>query len=319
VEDVILGCVNQAGEDNRNVARMALLLAGLPVEVPGTTVSRLCASWLEAVAAATRAIRAGEADVCVAGGVESMKRAPWVMGKPDRAFPASAPPVYDTSLGWRFVNPRMEELGHTDSIGLTAENLAAERYQLGAADLGADALGLRYDVSRARQDEFAVASHRKAIEAADAGRFGTEIEPVQVRTREGVTIVDRDESPHADTTHEKLAKLDPAFKPGGSVTAGNSSQLNDGATARAVVSSEYAQSRGLPILARIRSRAGAGVPPRVMGIGPVPATSKALVRAGLSLRDMNLIELNEAPLKRWRFWTHGIWTRPTNPSRRLTP
>jgi len=273
VEDVYLGCANQAGEDNRNVARMALLLAGFPQEVAGCTVNRLCGSGLEAVAAAARAILAGEARVYVAGGVESMSRAPLAMARPDKAFPRGNATVYDTALGWRFTNPRMEELGHTDALGRTAENLAEEQR-----------------ISREAQDRFALASHRKAVAAADAGHFLREMVPVPVKGGS----VGADECPRRDTSLEALARLEPVFKKGGTITAGNSSPLNDGAAALLLVSADYARAHGLAPLARIRSMAVAGVPPRVMGIGPVPAARKALERAGVSMGDVDAVELNEA-------------------------
>ncbi len=273
VEDVYFGCANQAGEDNRNVARMALLLAGFPEEVAGCTVNRLCGSGLEAVVDAARAIMVGEAHVYVAGGVESMSRAPWVIPRAERAFPRGNLTGYDTALGWRLTNPKMIELGHTDSLGQTAENLAE-----------------MYKIPREAQDRFALHSHQKAIRATDAGRFRDEIVPIE--TAEGVVEVD--ECPRRDTSLEKLATLKPAFKKDGTVTAGNSSPLNDGAAALLLVSAEYGRAHGLQPLAKIRASAVAGVPPRIMGIGPVPATKKALERAGLSLRDVDLIELNEA-------------------------
>ena len=277
VEDVVLGCANQAGEDNRNVARMAGLLAGLPAEVAGVTVNRLCGSGMDAVATAARAIRLGEGDVYVAGGVESMSRAPWVMAKPERGFPTHTPEVADTTLGWRLVNPRMEALGHTDSLGLTAENLAAE-----------------HGIAREEQDRFALASHAKAVTAQDAGRFAGEIVSVEVPMNGAATVVDADELPRRDSSLDKLAKLRPAFTADGSVTAGNSSSLNDGASAVLLTSQAYARAHGLRPLARVRSAAVAGVPPRIMGAGPVPAAAKALERAGLRLADMDLIEVNEA-------------------------
>jgi acetyl-CoA acyltransferase len=273
VEDVYLGCANQAGEDNRNVARMSALLAGLPVEVAGCTVNRLCGSGLEAVAAAARAVLAGEAHVYVGGGVESMSRAPWAMPKPDRALPRGNVTAYDTALGWRFVNPRMEALGHTDSLGQTAENLAVE-------------LG----IGREAQDRFALQSHRKAVAAQDAGHFAAELVPVPLA--KGTATAD--ECPRRDTTLERLARLAPAFRPDGTVTAGNSSPLNDGAAALLVVSSDYARAHGLEPLARVRAVAVAGVPPRTMGLGPVPAVRKALERARAALADVERIELNEA-------------------------
>jgi acetyl-CoA acetyltransferase family protein len=294
VEDVYMGCANQAGEDNRDVARMSLLLAGFPESVAGATVNRLCGSGLEAVASAARAVMLGEAHVYVGGGVESMSRAPWAVPKPERAFPTGHATMYDTTLGWRFVNPKMEQMGYTDSLGQTAENLAEERYGVTSEEEQPEGLASQYDVSREAQDRFAVASHQKAIRAIDEKRFREEIVPVTVKTRKGETVVEADEGPRRDTSLEKLAKLKPAFTEGGSVTAGNSSSLNDGAAAVLVVSKEYAEAHGLEPLAKIRSVAAAGVPPRVMGIGPVPATTKALDRAGISLDEVGLVELNEA-------------------------
>jgi acetyl-CoA acyltransferase len=273
VEDVYMGCANQSGEDNRNVARMALLLAGFPEEVGGCTVNRLCGSGLEAVVDAARAILAGEGDVCIGGGVESMTRAPWAIPKGETAFPRGNMTVFDTSLGWRFTNPRLAEMGHTESMGETAENLAE-----------------KYRIAREAQDRFALSSHRKAAAAVDGGKFRDEI--VAVPTRRGV--VDTDEGPRRDTSIEKLSSLNPAFRKGGTVTAGNSSTLNDGAAAVLLASPEYARAHGWKGMARIRSAAVAGVPPRIMGIGPVPATAKALKRAGVEMKDIDLIELNEA-------------------------
>jgi acetyl-CoA acyltransferase len=294
VEDVYMGCANQAGEDNRDVARMSLLLAGFPVEVGGTTINRLCGSGLDAVANASRALMLGEAHVYIGAGVESMSRAPFALPKPGRAFPTGHTTMYDTTLGWRFVNPRMEALGHTDSLGMTAENLAQERYEVTPDENEPDKVAEDYRVSREEQDRFALRSHQKAVEATDEKRFREEIVPVPVKTRKGETIVEADEGPRRDTTLEKLVKLRSAFKEGGSVTAGNSSSLNDGAAAVLVVSREYAESHGLEPLAKVRSIGVAGVPPRVMGIGPVPATKKALDRAGISLDDVGLVEVNEA-------------------------
>jgi acetyl-CoA acyltransferase len=294
VEDVYFGCANQAGEDNRNVARMSILLAGLPETVSGATVNRLCGSGLEAVASAARSVMLGEADVYIGGGVESMSRAPWAVPKPERAFPTGNTTMYDTTLGWRFVNPRMEQMGHTDSLGLTAENLAQERFKMSAEEQKPEELAHTYDISREKQDRFALGSHKKAVAAMDEKRFREEIVPVTVKGRKGDTVVEADEGPRRDTTLEKLAKLRPAFKEGGSVTAGNSSSLNDGAAAVMVVSRDYAEAHGLEPMAKIRSIGVAGVPPRVMGIGPVPATRKALDRAGISLEGIGLIELNEA-------------------------
>jgi acetyl-CoA acyltransferase len=294
VEDVYMGCANQAGEDNRDVARMSLLLAGFPETVAGATVNRLCGSGLEAVADAARAVMVGEADAYVGGGVESMSRAPWVVPKPERALPTGNATMYDTTLGWRMVNPRMEEMGHTDSLGMTAENLAQERFLLTPDEDRPEALAEEYDVSREAQDRFALMSHQKAVSAIDEKRFREEIAPVMVKTRKDELIVEADEGPRRDTSLERLGKLRPAFKEGGSVTAGNSSSLNDGAAAVLVVSKGYAEAHGLAPLAKIRSVAVAGVPPRVMGVGPVPATKKALDRAGIALDDVGLIELNEA-------------------------
>ncbi len=273
VEDVYMGCVNQAGEDNRNIARMALLLAGFPHETAGCTINRLCASGLEAVAAGYRAILAGEGEVFIGAGVESMTRSPWVIPKAERPFPRGNLTVFDSAFGWRFTNPRMLEMGHTDSMGETAENLAGQ-----------------YGISREAQDRFAYASQLKAVAAMDAGRFQTEIVPVPVKQG----MVEYDEGPRRDTTLEKLAVLKPSFRKGGSVTPGNSSSLNDGAAAVLVVSADYAKAHGLKPLARIRAVAVAGVPPRIMGIGPVPATAKVLRRAGIALQDLDVIELNEA-------------------------
>jgi len=277
VEDVYAGCANQAGEDNRNVARMALLLAGFPVEVAGCTVNRLCGSGLEAVAQAARAIWAGEGQVYVGGGVESMSRAPYAVPKPERGFPTGNLTMYDTTLGWRFVNPRIEALYGTESMGETAENLAE-----------------MYGIPREEQDRFALLSHEKAVRAWDEGRFLDEVVPVPVRRGKEEALVSVDEGPRRDTSLERLAALRPVFREGGTVTAGNSSPLNDGAAAVLLVSDAYAKAHGLRPLARIRTIAVAGVPPRIMGIGPVPATKKALARAGLSLKDIGLIELNEA-------------------------
>ncbi len=273
VEDVYFGCANQAGEDNRNVARMGLLLAGYPETVPGATVNRLCGSGLEAVVQAARAIAAGDGHVFVAGGVESMSRAPWAMPKPDKPFARGNSTLFDTALGWRFVNPRMEALGHTETLGQTAENLAQE-----------------YRIAREAQDRFALASHQKAVAAQKENAFVDELVPVEVK--EGKMAAD--ECPRPDTSLEKLARLEPVFRKGGTVTAGNSSPLNDGAAALLLVSDRYARAHGLEPLARIRANGAAGVAPRIMGIGPVPAAQKALTRARLRLSDIEQIELNEA-------------------------
>jgi 3-oxoadipyl-CoA thiolase len=276
--DVILGCANQAGEDNRNVARMSLLLAGLPVTVPGETVNRLCASGLSAVAQARRAILAGEGDVFIAGGVENMTRGPWVVSKTTQAYGTDAK-MYDSSFGWRFINPRMQTLYGTEAMGETAENLAD-----------------KYGISRADQDQFALWSQQKATKAQESGRLGLEIIPVAVPQRKGDPVqITKDEFIKPGTTLEGLAKLRPAFrKEGGSVTAGNASGLNDGAAAVLVASGAAVQQYGLRPLARIVSSAVTGVEPRIMGIGPVSASLLALQRAGLTLADMDVIELNEA-------------------------
>jgi 3-oxoadipyl-CoA thiolase len=280
VEEVYFGCANQAGEDNRNVARMAALLAGLPVEAAGVTVNRLCASGLAAINFASRAIRAGEGDVFVAGGVESMSRAPYSLPKAEAGYSFGNLTAYDTALGWRYPNPKMKEMHGTDSMGETAENIAAERPHL----------------TREKQDAFAVRSHQRAVAAIDSGRFAEEILPVPVPQRKGEPVlVATDERPRRDTTMESLAKLKPAFKKeGGTVTAGNSSGLNDGAAALLMMSEEKAQALNLKPLARVVTSAAAGVPPRVMGYGPIPATQKALGRAGLKMSDIGLMELNEA-------------------------
>jgi 3-oxoadipyl-CoA thiolase len=278
VSDVILGCANQAGEDNRNVARMALLLAGFPVEVPGQTVNRLCGSGMQATIAAAREIQTGAADVMIAGGVESMTRAPWVMPKPDGAFPRGPQTAYDTAIGWRLINPKMAELYGTLQMGETAERVAA-----------------MYEVSRADQDAFALRSHQRAVAAQKSGRLAEEIVPVLIPQRKGEAIeVTIDEGPRSDTSLEALAKLRPAFAENGSVTAGNSSPLNDGATAIVLMSASKALALGLKPLARLVSAAPAGVHPDYMGVGPVPASSKALHDAGLHPSDIDLVELNEA-------------------------
>ncbi|MEA2398029.1 MAG: hypothetical protein QOK25_1585, partial [Thermoleophilaceae bacterium] len=278
IDDVVMGCTNAAGEDNRNVARMAVLLAGLPVEVPGSTVNRLCASGLEAVNQAARAVRSGEGDVLLAGGVESMSRSPFVMLKPERAFPRGNQALVDTTLGWRFVNPRMEESYSTESMGQTAENVAE-----------------RYDVSREDQDAFALESHRRAVAATEEGRFDDEIVTVDAPQPKGPPVtIHSDEGPRADTTLEKLAKLRAVFRDGGTVTAGNSSQLNDGAACLVVMSEDRARELGREPLARVISSGVAGVDPGYMGVGPVPASRMALQRAGLSVDDIDLVELNEA-------------------------
>lgn len=278
IEEIYLGCANQAGEDNRNIARMATLLAGLPHEIPAVTINRLCASGLSAINIAARAILNGDGEVYLAGGVESMSRAPYVFPKAESGFPFGNLTAYDTSLGWRFPNPIMESKYGVDPMGITAENLAEE-----------------YQISREAQDIFAYQSHMKAIAAIDAGFFQNEIIPVFVPQRNGQEIlVNQDERPRRDTTVEKLSKLKPAFKKDGSVTGGNSSGLNDGASAVLLMSGSKAKDLHLTPIARWVGSASAGVPPRIMGIGPVPATRKLLTKTGLSIQDIDLIEINEA-------------------------
>ncbi|NOX63121.1 MAG: acetyl-CoA C-acyltransferase [Chloroflexi bacterium] len=286
IEEVVLGCTNQAGEDNRDVARMALLLAGLPVEVAGITLNRLCASGLDAIIHAYRAIRLGEGDVYIAGGVESMSRAPFVVGKAERAYDRRAE-MYDTTIGWRFPNPKMAAMFPLEGMGETAENIYAQTH-----------------IPRERQDAFALESQRRAVAAINAGKFKDEIIPVPVPQRKGdPIIVDTDEHPRMKrvngkyelaTSMELLARLKPAFREGGTVTAGNSSGINDGAAALLVMSDEKAAQLGLKPLAKVVSVAVAGVDPRTMGLGPIPATRKALARAGLTVDDLDIIELNEA-------------------------
>jgi 3-oxoadipyl-CoA thiolase len=278
VEEVYLGCANQAGEDNRNVARMATLLAGFPVEVAAVTFNRLCASGLNAVNQASRAIRVGEGDVFIAGGVESMSRAPYSLPKAEKGFGFGNQTAWDTTLGWRYPNPKMVEMYHTESMGETAENI--------------------YDmtpISREDQDAFALQSNQRAIAAIDTGKFEAEIVPVSVPQRKGdPLLVATDQRPRRDTSMEALGRLRPAFRKDGTVTAGNSSGLNDGAAAVLLMSAEKAEELDMKPMARIVATAAAGVNPRTMGIGPVPATRKALERAGLSIEDIGLIELNEA-------------------------
>jgi 3-oxoadipyl-CoA thiolase len=269
IEDVYFGAANQAGEDNRNVARMGALLAGLPESVAGVTVNRLCASGLSAVVSACHAVVAGDGDLFVAGGVESMSRAPLVMAKPERAFPRGNQTVWDTTLGWRFPNPRMEEMFPLESMGETGENVAE-----------------RYGISREEQDELGLQSHRRWTEADEKGRFDDELVPIG--------DVTRDEHPRPDTSLEKLAALKPAFREGGTVTAGNSSGINDGAAALVIASEERAKQLGVEPLGAFVGSAVAGVDPRVMGIGPVPAVRKLLERAGIDVSDLDLVELNEA-------------------------
>jgi len=276
IADVYLGCANQAGEDNRNIARMAALLAGLPQRVPGCTVNRLCASGLEAVNAAARCILAGEGEVYIAGGVESMSRAPWALPKAAKAFPFGNVTAYDTALGWRFPNPEMEKLFPLESMGATAENIAE-----------------RFPITREEQDAFALESHQKAVAARED--FGGEIVPISVPRRKGPPlIVDADETPRADTNPEALAKLRPAFRKDGTVTAGNSSTLNDGAAALLLMEASRVQALGLKPLVYWGGAAAEGVDPRIMGLGPVYAARKLMSRRGLTVKDIDLVEINEA-------------------------
>ena len=280
IEDVQWGAANQAGEDNRNVARMAALLAGLPIEIPGATVNRLCGSGMQAVVSATHALDDGWGDVMIAGGSESMSRAPYVISKPEKGFATGMPDSADTVLGWRLVNPEMERLYPPITLGMTAEEVAA-----------------KYEVSREDQDQFALSSHQKAVAAVEAGRFGDEIAPIEAPAdprRRGTVTITSDEGPRADTTLEALYKLPPVFKEDGTVTAGNSSPMNDGAAALLLATDEGLQRHELTPLARIVSSGAAGVHPDMMGIGPVPASTKALDRAGIGADDLDLIELNEA-------------------------
>jgi len=277
VDDVVFGCANQAGEDNRNVARMSLLLAGLPVGISGMTINRLCGSGMDAVITAARAIRAGEAELMIAGGVESMSRAPFVLPKAETAFSRNAE-IYDTTIGWRFVNPLMKQQYGVDSMPETGENVAED-----------------YHVSRADQDAFALRSQQRAVAAQANGRLAKEIVPVTIPQRKkDPIVVDRDEHPRAETSFEALAKLPTPFRPGGTVTAGNASGVNDGAAVLIIASEAAAKKHGLIPLARILGGAAAGVPPRIMGIGPIPATRKLCARLGLGPQDFDVIELNEA-------------------------
>ena len=275
VDEVCMGCANQAGEDNRNIARMATLLAGLPVEIPALTINRLCASGLAAVVLAARTIRLDDGQVLIAGGVESMSRAPFVLPKPEGSGNLTA---YDSAIGWRFVNPRMDKTYGTDAMGVTAENIAEMT-----------------GIPREAQDAFSLESHHRAIAAIDSGKFAEEILPVPIPQRKGDPIYfDTDERPRRDTSLDSLARLKPAFKPDGTVTAGNSSGLNDGAAALLLTSSEQADHLGLKPLVRVISSASAGIAPRIMGLGPVQAVQKALKKANLTLNDIGLIEINEA-------------------------
>ncbi len=278
LDQVTFGATNQAGEDNRDVARMAVLLAGLPYEIPAVTVNRLCGSGLEAVCDAVRRVATADADVAIAGGVESMTRAPFVFSKTEEAFARTPPKVFDTTLGWRFENPKMAERFPLISMGETAEEVAA-----------------KWKIGREEQDAFAVSSQKKAAAAVAAGAFDREIVPVAVPQKKGAPILfAKDESPRGDTTLEALAKLPPSFRNPGTVTAGNSSPLNDGASAVLVVSEDVVRAHGLEPLARVVSTATAGVHPNVMGEGPIPAGTKALARSGFSAKDLDLVELNEA-------------------------
>jgi acetyl-CoA acetyltransferase family protein len=280
IEDVQWGAANQAGEDNRNVARMAGLLAGLPIEVPGATVNRLCGSGMQAVVSATHALKDGWGDVMIAGGSESMSRAPYVISKAEKGFATGLPDAADTVLGWRLVNPEMERLYPPITLGMTAEQVAD-----------------KYEVSRDDQDAFALSSHQKALAAVEAGRFDDEIEqieaPVDARRRKMV-LIENDEGPREDTSMEVLARLPPVFKEGGSVTAGNSSPMNDGAAALLLATEAGIRNHGLTPMARIVSTGAAGVHPDIMGVGPVPSSEKALQRAGITIGDLDVVELNEA-------------------------
>ncbi len=278
LEDVILGCANQAGEDNRNIARMAGLLAGLPTGIAGQTVNRLCGSGLQAINSAAHAIMVGDGDAFVAGGVESMSRAPYVMAKAESPYERGPREMFDTTLGWRFTNPRLAELHHPYSMGETGENVAQQ-----------------FGVSREEQDEFALLSHQRAVAAIEDDRFGDQIVPVTVPQAKGeALVIERDEHPRPDTSAQALGRLKAAFRDGGTVTAGNSSGINDGASATVIIEADLARQLGLRPLARVVSTAVAGVDPSVMGLGPIPATRKALARAGLTVNDLDLVELNEA-------------------------
>ena len=292
IDDVYMGAANQSGEDNRDVARMAVLLAGLPVDVPGVTVNRLCASGLEAVNQASRALRLGEGGLYLAGGVESMSRAPWVLPKPENGLPRGEQTLYDTTLGWRMINPRMTERHSTESMGETGENVAE-----------------RYGISREEQDRFALQSHQRAVAAQRDGRFSEQIVPVEVpprSKREEARRLEADEGPREDTSMEKLARLKPAFREGGTVTPGNSSTLNDGAACLVLGTAETARELGREPMARVLSIGVAGVDPAYMGIGPMVAIPKALERAGLELDQIDLIELNEAFASQVLACTRGL-------------
>jgi 3-oxoadipyl-CoA thiolase len=277
IDEVILGCTNQAGEDNRDVARMAVLLADLPMSIPAVTVNRLCASGLTAVSMAERAIKSGETNAILAGGVESMSRAPYSIPKADRPFPFGNITAWDTALGWRYPNPKLVEKGYTETLGETAENIAE-----------------KYDLTRDEQDSYALESHHRAIDAIDSGKFKEEIIPVKIAQKKGEIIFETDERPRRDTSMEALKTLKPAFHEAGTVTAGNSSGMNDGAAALLITSDEFAKQHGLKPIAQIVTSAAMGVDPRFMGLGPIPASLKALKQANLTISEMGLIELNEA-------------------------
>ncbi len=277
IEEVILGCANQAGEDNRDVARMAVLLAGLPLQTAGVTVNRLCASGLAAVSMAARAIKCGELQAVLAGGVESMSRAPYSVPKAEKPFPFGNLTAWDTALGWRYPNPRLMEMSYTISLGETAENIAE-----------------KYKIMRGEQDAFALQSHQRAVAAMDSGKFKDEFLPIKITQKKGELFIDSDERPRRDTSLKALAALKPSFREGGTVTAGNSSGMNDGAAALLITSEDFAREHKLKPLARIVTSAAVGTDPRLMGLGPIPATQKALRLANLKIKDIGLVELNEA-------------------------
>ena len=277
IEEVTLGCANQAGEDNRDVARMAALLAGLPLQTAGVTVNRLCASGLAAVSMAARAVKCGELQAVLAGGVESMSRAPYSVPKSDKPYPFGNLTAWDTALGWRYPNPRLVEQGYTISLGETAENIAE-----------------KFKITRNKQDAFALQSHQRAVAAMDSGKFKDEFLPIKITLKKSELFVDSDERPRRDTSLEALAALKPAFREGGTVTAGNSSGMNDGAAALLLTSEDFAREHNLKPMASIVTSAAVGTDPRLMGLGPIPATQKALKLANLKIKDIGLIELNEA-------------------------
>jgi acetyl-CoA acyltransferase len=277
IEEVILGCANQAGEDNRDVARMAALLAGLPLQTAGVTVNRLCASGLAAVSMAARAVKCGEVQAVLAGGVESMSRAPYSVPKAEKPYPFGNLTAWDTALGWRYPNPHLVEIGYTISLGETAENIAE-----------------KYKITRGEQDAFALQSHQRAVAAMDSGKFKNEFLPIKITQKKSELFIDSDERPRRDTSLEVLAALKPSFREGGTVTAGNSSGMNDGAAALLITSDQFAREHKLKPLARIVTSAAVGVDPRLMGLGPIPAAQKALRLANLKIKDIGLVELNEA-------------------------